>query len=206
MYDCKVLPFRRYLNLSTSLALSWSAPVLLRATFTCDRRFIDELDIVTRSIAKAFQTRTSHPFPSPLQFSPSCSCRRCHSIRFVFVFDSIRCAAMRADATTKFFFCPTNVVRFNAILSDSVRFWANQCLTKPQGEVQNAAREIAKRKCKKWEKKEKFFIMLTLRKCTQWLPSRPGMTIVPKPELWFRRRYVSNARMNAWMNDWTNDA
>lgn len=56
---------------------------------------------------------------------------------------SIQFDAMRADATTKFF-CPTNVVRFNAILSDSVRFWANQCLTKPQGEVQNAAEEIAK--------------------------------------------------------------
>lgn len=124
-------------------------------------------------------------------------------VSFSIQFDALRCELTRLQ---NFFFCPTNVVRFNAILSDSVRFWANQCLTKPQGEVQNAAREIAKRKCKKWEKKEKFFIMLTLRKCTQRLPSRPGMTIVPKPELWFRRRYVSNARMNAWMKDWTNDA
>lgn len=39
--------------------LSRTAPVFLPATYTCDRRFIDELDIVTRSIAKAFQTLTS---------------------------------------------------------------------------------------------------------------------------------------------------
>lgn len=77
---------------------------------------------------------------------------RCHSIRFDFDFDSIRCDALRCDASWRdceFFFGPTNVVRFNAILSDSVRFWANQCLTKPQGEVKNAAGEMCQEKLQK---------------------------------------------------------